>query len=261
LVIRPEAASSRVASPRGHADPEHDAADLLAPGHLRVEDPPRAVAGDEAPHAELAQIGVDRHLGEVRAEGVHGDGDGCGVGLAQGLDRSRRTTRGDIRAALRARGIAPRSEHPVQDLDARGIEAAEGRPIVRARRADDLAPEGPGHRGHRRRHARRRHRPSRARRLGQGAIAHLEAHVVHGHPEHFRGDLAHDGIRAGAEVVRGRLDDHRAVCLEHRAGGGALPMHGYVALAMPHPMSQWPSRIDRGSGRRPRQPNRSAPTS
>ena len=56
-----------------HADAADHAADALAAGRLRIDDAAGAVGADDAPHARLPEIRIDRDFHEHGAEGVHGE--------------------------------------------------------------------------------------------------------------------------------------------------------------------------------------------
>lgn len=56
----------------GHADAADHAADALAARDLRVDDAAGTIGADHAPHARLAEIGIDGNLHEHGAKGVHG---------------------------------------------------------------------------------------------------------------------------------------------------------------------------------------------
>jgi len=69
FTVRPNRGSTRV-SPAAPSDPEHDAADQLAPRRLRVDHPAAVERADEPADPDRAQVRIDPHLGELRAERV-----------------------------------------------------------------------------------------------------------------------------------------------------------------------------------------------
>ena len=135
----------------------------------------------------IAEVAVDAHLGEHRAERVRS-----------------RTVFSSSPGAWSPRAVRAASRLP----PARCARATRlpSRPSSRSCRAAPACTRFDG-----RADARRGHRAARHRRLRQRRVAELEAHPLDRHAERVGRDLRHDRVRAGADVLRAGCTSARAV--------------------------------------------------
>jgi hypothetical protein len=178
-----------------HADAADHAADALAAGRLRVDDPAGAVRADDPPHAGLAEIRVDGDFHEHGPKGMHGEPRGLVAGLQvdRGLD-----------------GLAE-AAHGVRDVA--GASACER--ILTRPAAGGL---------HGAADARHGQRAAVHRRPRQPGVAETELNPREGEAEGLGRHLRHRGVGARPHVACRDLDRGGAVRMQPDTGArGKVP--------------------------------------